>query len=195
VAVSILAHAEFATRTIDIHGTEGLKREFVEPAIRGQRIGALGVTEPDAGSDVASIRTRARRKGDEYVVNGAKTFITNGTLADFTTTAVRTGEKGAGGISLLVIPTDLPGFVKPRRLQKIGVHASDTAELAFEDCRVPARFLLGPENGGFKLIMDGFVGERLILAVICCAQMRLMWEEARRYGHERNAFGRPLLGF
>lgn len=195
VAVSVLAHAEFATKLIDHFGTPEQKELFLRPAIAGQKIGALGVTEPGAGSDVAAIRTAAVRDGDDYIVNGSKTFITNGTIADFVTTAVRTGGPGRAGISLLIVPTDAPGFSTGRRLKKLGCHASDTAELAFEDCRVPASNLLGPENGGFKLIMEGFAGERLVLSLICCTQMRLMWEEARRYGHERSAFGRPLLGF
>lgn len=195
VAVSVLAHAEFASKLIDRHGTPEQKELFLRPAIKGQRIGALGVTEPDAGSDVAAIRTTAVRDGNDYLVNGTKTFITNGTIADFVTTAVRTGGSGRGGISLLIVPTDAPGFSRGRRLKKLGCHASDTAELAFADCRVPASNLLGPVNEGFKLIMEGFAGERLVLALICCTQMRLMWEEARRYGHEREAFGRPLLGF
>lgn len=195
VAVSVLAHAEFATKVIDRAGSEELRDQFVRPAAAGERIGALGVTEPDAGSDVGAIRTRAVREGDDYVVNGAKTFITNGSIADFVTTAVRTGGAGHRGISLLVIPADAPGFRRSRRLRKLGCHASDTAELVFEDCRVPARFLVGPEHGGFKLIMQGFDGERLVLALMCCQQMRLMFEEARRYGRERSAFGQPLLGF
>ncbi len=194
VPVSVLAHAEFSTKVIDRVGTPSQKRSFLEPALRGERIGALGVTEPDAGSDVAAIRTRAFRDGDHYVVNGAKTFITNGTIADFVVTAVRTGGEGFRGISLLLIETDSPG-VTSSRLQKIGVHASDTAELAFQDCRVPAANLLGAEGEGFKIIMQGFEGERLVLAIMCCAQMRLMWEEARRYGHERSAFGHSILGF
>ena len=195
VAVSVLAHAEFATKLIDRHGTPELKERFLRPAIQGQRIGALGVTEPDAGSDVAAIRTTAVRDGNDYLVNGSKTFITNGTIADFVTTAVRTGGPGPGGISLLIVPADAPGFRRGRRLKKLGCHASDTAELGFTDCRVPASNLLGAENGGFKLILEGFAGERLVLALICCAQMRLMWEEAQRYGHQRHAFGQPLLGF
>jgi citronellyl-CoA dehydrogenase len=195
IPVSILAHAEFATKIIDRAGTPEQKETFLRPAIAGERIGALGVTEPDAGSDVGAIRTSAVKDGEHYVVNGSKTFISNGGTADFVTTAVRTGGEGHRGLSLLIIPTDTPGFSRGRRLTKIGTHASDTAELVFENCRVPARYLLGQENRGFKLIMEGFEGERLVLAVICCAQMRLMWEEARRYGHERHVFGQPILGF
>ena len=195
VPVSILAHAEFATKVLDRAGSPELREEFVRPAAAGKRIGALGVTEPGAGTDVAAIRTRARRDGDDYVLNGAKLFITNGTIADYVTVAARTGGDGYGGISLIVVPTDTKGFIRGRRLNKLGTHASDTAELAFEDCRVPARNLVGEENHGFRLIMQGFEGERLVLALIACAQMRLMWEEASKYGAERHAFGHPLLGF
>lgn len=195
VAVSVLAHAEFATKVIDRGGSAELRAEILPGAVTGKQIGALGVTEPGAGSDVGAIRTHAVRSGGDYVINGAKTFITNATTCDFVTLAVRTGGAGAGGISLIVVPGDSPGLVRGRRLEKIGTHASDTGELTFEDCRVPARYLVGEEGAGFPLIMEGFRGERLVLALICCAQMRLMWEQARRYGLERQAFGRPLLGF
>lgn len=195
VPVSLLAHAEFATVVIDRAGTPELKARLLPRAVRGEAIGALAVTEPDAGSDVAALRTRAVRDGDEYVIDGRKTFITNGGIADFVTTAVRTGGPGRGGISLLVVPTDVPGFVRGRPLRKLGTHASNTSELTFEGCRVPASHLVGPEGGGFELIVQGFVGERLVLALLACAHLRLMWEEARRYGHERRAFGGPLLGF
>lgn len=193
LAVSVMGHAEFATKVVDRGGSPELKERFVRPAAKGERIGALGVTEPDAGSDVGAIRTKAVRQGDEYVVNGSKTFITNGTIADFVTTAVRTGGPGPRGISLLVIPTDTPGFTKGRRLKKLGAHVSDTAEIAFDDCRVPARNLVGTENDGFRLIMQGFEGERLVLAIICVSQMRLMFDEAQRWGHERTIFGKPIL--
>lgn len=195
VAVSILGHAEFSVKVIDRAGTPEQKEEFVVPAMAGERIGALAVTEPGAGSDVASIATRAVRDGDDLVLNGSKTFITNAGICDFATVAARTGGPGRDGISLVLVPADTPGFIRGRRLEKIGTHASDTGELAFQDCRVPARNILGPENGGFRLILEGFEGERLVLALICCRQMRLMWDEAFRYGHEREAFGRPLLGF
>jgi len=194
VAVAAMAHAEFGTRIIEVGGSPQLKERYLRPAIAGELIGALGVTEPDAGSDVAAIRTRAVRDGDEYVINGAKTYITNGTIADFITTAVRTGGSGHGGISLVIVPADTPGLARSR-LRKIGTHSSDTAELAFSDCRVPCTNLLGQQNAGFKLIMQGFVGERLVLSLIACTQMRLMWEAAREFGRERKAFGQPLLGF
>lgn len=195
VPVSILAHAEFATKAIDRDGSDELKAEFVRPAASGERIGALGITEPDAGSDVAAIRTRAVREGGDWVINGSKTFISNGTIADFVTLAVRTGGPGRAGLSLIVVPSDARGFVRARRLKKLGTHACDTGEIAFQDCRIPVRYLLGRENHGFKSIMEGFEGERLVLAVIACAQMSLMWNEARRHGRQRKAFGEPLLGF
>ncbi len=194
VPVSLLAHAEFATKVIDHVGSPLLIEEFVRPAAAGEMIGALGVTEPHAGSDVAALRTRAVRDGDDYVINGSKVYTTNGTIADFVTTAVRTGDEGHKGISLIVIPTTTEGF-SSSRLTKLGTHASDTAEVAFHDCRVPARYLVGEENTGFVSIMKGFEAERLILALMATAQMRVMWEEARRYGHERSAFGHSLLGF
>ncbi len=193
VPVALLTHAEFATKVVERAGSDQLKEKFVRAATAGKMIGALGVTEPGAGSDVAALRTSARRDGDDYVINGSKLFITNGTIADFVTTAVRTGGEGYGGISLIVVATDTPGFDRGRRLKKIGTHASDTAELFFNDCRVPVANLLGEENAGFRWIMEGFVGERLVLSVIANSQARLMWQEAVRHGHERFAFGRPLL--
>lgn len=195
VAVSVLAHAEFATMVIDRNGSADVRRAFVGPAAAGRKLGALGVTEPDAGSDVGAIRTRAESDGDHFVVSGSKTFITNGSIADYVTTAVRTGGPGPRGISLIVIPTATPGLVVGRRLEKLGVPSSDTAELFFHDCRVPAANLVGEENAGFRYIMAGFAGERLVLALIACAQMRLMFDEARRHGLERQAFGHPILGF
>ncbi len=194
VPVAAMAHAEFATRIIERAGSDELKKEFLGPAVAGDIIGALGVTEPGAGSDVAAIRTKAVRDGDDYVINGSKTFITNGTIADFITTAVRTGGAGHGGMSLIVVPAGTKGLTR-KRLKKIGTHSSDTAELFYDDCRVPARYLLGPENGGFKPLMQGFEGERLVLSVIACAQMRLMFNAARQHGHDREIFGQTLLDF
>ncbi|MDZ7578595.1 MAG: acyl-CoA dehydrogenase family protein [Candidatus Nanopelagicales bacterium] len=195
VAVSVMVHAEFATKVIDRVGSDDLKNRFVRPAVSGSLVGALGITEPEAGSDVGAIRTRAVRVGDEYVINGSKSFITNGTIADYVTLAVRTGEPGPRGISLIIVPSDTPGLKVGRRLRKIGVPSSDTAELFFQDCHVPVANLIGEENRGFQYIMSGFEGERLVLAIIACAQMRLMFDEAREYGLQRQAFGHPLLGF
>lgn len=194
VPVAVMAHAEFATMLIDRYGSPALRARYVRGAAEGRLIGALGVSEPDAGSDVASLRTRAVRDGDAWVINGSKLYISNGTIADYITLAVRTGGPGARGISMIVVPADSKGLTR-RRLRKLGTHASDTAELFFEDCRVPAANLLGAENDGFGMIMSGFEGERLVLSVMACSHARLLFEQARAWGHERRAFGQPLLAF
>ena len=176
-------------------GTDAQKDRWVKPTLRGELVSALGITEPGGGSDVASLRTRAVRDGDHYVVNGAKTFITSGCRADFVTTAVRTGGEGHGGVSLLVIERDTPGFHVSKKLKKTGWWASDTAELTFEDCRVPAENLIGMENAGFIAIMKNFVSERLFLAGQCVAIAELAYRESLGYARERAAFGRPIIGF
>lgn len=176
-------------------GTEAQKARWVPPVLRGEWVASLAITEPSGGSDVASLRTRAVRDGDHYVVNGAKTFITSGARADLVTVAVRTGEGGHGGISLLVVERGTPGFTVGRKLKKMGWWASDTAELFFEDCRVPAENLLGDEGSGFVAIMQNFVHERVFLAAQCVAIATLALEESVRYVRERSAFGRPIAGF
>src|SRR5512138_950225 len=195
LAMGMLVHGEMAIPVIDDLGTEEQKREFLAPAIRGERIAALAISEPDAGSDVAAIRTTARRVGDDLVVNGSKMWITNGARADFLTLAVRTGGEGYGGISLLLFPTDVKGFQVSRKLEKVGNPSSDTAVLYFDECRVPAGALLGEENAGFGYVMTNFQGERLVAAVQAVAGMQLMVEDALRYGEERKAFGRPIARF
>lgn len=175
-------------------GTPEQKRRFVEPALRGQKICSLGITEPNAGSDVANLRTRAVRDGDHYIVDGAKTFITSGCRADFVTTAVRTGEGGRGGISLLVIERGTPGFSVGKKLQKTGWWASDTAELVFENCRVPRENLIGEENAGFLSIMINFAGERLGLGAQCVTIAELAYRESVSYARDRQAFGKTLMG-
>jgi acyl-CoA dehydrogenase len=165
---------------------------FVRPALAGRKIGALAVTEPDAGSDVASIRTRAVRDGDHYVVNGTKTYITSGARADFVTTAVRTGGEGHRGLSLLVIEKDAPGFTVGKRLDKVGWWCSDTAELAFSDARVPAANLVGAEGTGFRQIMEHFISERLCLAVEAYATAQRCLNLAIRWARARQAFGTRL---
>jgi acyl-CoA dehydrogenase len=167
----------------------------VAPVLAGDAIAALGITEPSTGSDVAGIRTRAVREGDHYLVNGAKTFITSGCRADFVTTAVRTGGEGHGGISLLVIERGTPGFSVSKKLHKTGWWASDTAELAFDDCRVPVANRIGEENAGFRAIMINFVAERLMLAAQCVAIAELAYRESVAYARERRAFDKPLTGF
>lgn len=176
-------------------GNDEQKRRFAAPVFAGEKIAALGITEPNAGSDVANLQTHAVRQGDHFVVNGAKTFITSGCRADFVTTAVRTGPEGHGGISLLVIEKGTPGFSVANKIRKMGWNASDTAELVFEDCRVPVENLLGEENGGFAGIMVNFQEERLSLAVMAHAAAEFAYELARDYAKHREAFKRPLTGF
>jgi acyl-CoA dehydrogenase len=170
-------------------GGEDLVERFAKPAIRGERIGSLAVTEPGAGSDVANIRTRAVKDGDHYVVNGTKTFITSGCRADFVTTAVRTGGSGYQGISLLVIED---GFTR-RRLDKMGWHCSDTAELHFDDVRVPARNLVGEENQGFALIMRQFQVERITMAVEAYATAQRALDLTVEWTRNRETFGKALI--
>ena len=175
-------------------GNADQKARFVLPVLRGEKISALAITEPGGGSDVASLRTRAVRDGDHYVVNGAKTFITSGVRADFVTTAVRTGGDGHGGVSLLVIERGTPGFSVSKKLAKTGWWASDTAELHFEECRVPVANLIGEENMGFMAIMINFATERLFLAGQCVAIAELAYRESVKYARDRKAFGRTLMG-
>jgi acyl-CoA dehydrogenase len=176
-------------------GTAAQKERFVRPVLEGKKISALAITEPSGGSDVAAVRTKAARDGDHYVLNGSKTFITSGCRADFVVAAVRTGGEGHGGVSLVVVERGTPGFEVAGKLKKTGWWASDTAELRFDDCRVPAENLIGVENGGFVAIMMNFATERLLLAGQCVAIAALAIEEARRYAKEREAFGKPLAGF
>jgi citronellyl-CoA dehydrogenase len=195
VNMALLVQSQMATPIINELGTDEQKREFLEPALKGEKIAALGVSEPGAGSDVANIKTTARRDGDDYVINGSKMWITNGTRADFITLGVRTGEAGYGGISLVTFPTDVKGFSVSKKLDKVGNLSSDTAILYFEDCRIPRRYVIGEENEGFYHIMTNFQGERLVGALTAVAGMERMVEDAIRYGNEREAFGKPLMKF
>jgi len=165
---------------------------FVRPTLAGETIAALAVTEPGAGSDVAAIHTTAGRDGDTYVVNGSKTYITSGVRADFVTTAVRTGGPGHGGISLLVLEKEMPGFRVSRRLEKMGWLCSDTAELSFTDVRAPAGNLVGGEGGGFVQLMRHFASERLGMAVQAYATAQRCLDLSVEWTKARQAFGRPL---
>jgi citronellyl-CoA dehydrogenase len=152
------------------------------------------VSEPNAGSDVAGIQTWAKKDGDDYIVNGSKTYITNGTRADFVTLLVKTNpEAGAHGCSFFLVPTSTKGYSVSKKLKKIGNHASDTAELAFEDMRIPKRYLLGEENQGFMYLMQNFQTERLIACASACAGLQISIDEAIAYGRERKAFGKPII--
>jgi len=171
-------------------------RDRVVPLVlRGEKISALAVTEPGGGSDVANLQTRAVRDGDHYRVSGSKTFITSGVRADFYTVAVRTGAPGFGGISLLLIEKGTPGFTVGRQLKKMGWWASDTAELFFDDCRVPVGNLIGAENMGFACIMGNFQSERLALALMANMTAQLALEESLKWAKEREAFGKPIGKF
>ncbi|SFM64574.1 acyl-CoA dehydrogenase family protein [Marinobacter zhejiangensis] len=168
---------------------------IVPQVLKGEKISALAITEPNGGSDVAAIKTRAVRDGDHYIVNGSKTFITSGHRADYYTVAVRTGGEGHGGISLLLIDRNTPGFTRGQKLKKMGWWASDTAELFFEDCRVPVENLIGAENAGFIAIMSNFLQERLMLTIMAYMTAQMALEESLNYSHQREAFGRPIDRF
>jgi acyl-CoA dehydrogenase len=175
-------------------GSQQQKDFYLPRILSGEDYWCQGYSEPGSGSDLASLKTRAVRDGDHYVVNGAKTFITSGCRADIVTTAVRTGGEGHGGISLLVIERGTPGFTVSKKLHKTGWWATDTAELAFEDCCVPRENLIGEENQGFLAIMLNFAVERLFLAGQCVAIAELAYRKAVEYARERSAFGKTLMG-
>ncbi|MGB6067828.1 MAG: acyl-CoA dehydrogenase family protein [Desulfomonilaceae bacterium] len=194
VAAGLMSHG-IALPPILALGNEEQKERFVPPVLRGEKIASLGVTEPGGGSDVANIRTRAVRDGGCYIVNGSKTMITSGTRADFVTMAVRTGGPGHHGLSLLVVETNSPGFSVSKKLRKMGWWASDTAELALHDVRVPVENLLGAEGSAFYGLMHNFQKERLYLALMANSTAQLALEESIKYARIREAFGKPLTGF
>ncbi len=196
VGAGLGAHTGIATPPIFKFGTPDQHERFLRPAIAGERIGALGITEPGAGSDVASIRTFARKVDGGYVVNGSKTFITNGVRADFLVCAVKTTEDGGHqGISFLILERDMPGYEVVTKLEKMGWHSSDTGELSFTDVEVPDANLLGEENRGFYLIMENFAWERLLMSLGAVGGMRRLLATAIEYAGEREAFGRPIGKF
>lgn len=176
-------------------GTEEQKQKYIPPVAAGEKIAALAVTEPGAGSDVAGISTRAERKGDHYVLNGAKTFITSGVRADFVTVLARTGPDPYKGLTFFVVERGTPGFSVSAKLKKMGWWASDTAELSFQECRIPAANRLGEEGTGFKAVMENFLHERIRLAAYGHATAEVALAEAEGYVKERRAFGRSLSDF
>lgn len=173
-------------------GSDALKARVIPPVLRGEKIMALAVTEPGGGSDVANLRTTARRVGDTYVLNGSKTFITSGMRADYYTVAVRTGEEGAGGVSLILVERGTPGFSQTP-LDKMGWWVSDTATLYFDECVVPAENLIGTEGSGFFGLMLNFNNERFALAASAYAYSKVCLEEAVAWAQQRVTFGRPLI--
>jgi alkylation response protein AidB-like acyl-CoA dehydrogenase len=196
VAAGLNAHASIALPPIFNFGTSDQKRRWLVPGIAGEKIGALGITEPGAGSDVAGITTFAERVGDGYVVNGAKTFITNGVRADFLVCACKTTKEGGhGGISFLVLEREMPGYEVAAKLEKLGWHSSDTGELSFTDVEVPAENLLGTEGAGFAQLVDNLPQERLSIAAAGVAAARAALEWTLDYVKERRAFGQPIGSF
>jgi alkylation response protein AidB-like acyl-CoA dehydrogenase len=196
LAMGVAVHTDMAMPPILAFGTEEQKREWVVPAIKGEKILCLGITEPDAGSDVAGIKTRAVADGDEYAINGAKTFITNGHRADVIVLVTKTDpDAGYDGFTLFLVPMDAPGVIREQKLEKLGMHASDTALLAFQDVRVPSSAVLGEVGKGFYHIMWELQGERLIGAAGAVAGAQAVFDRTLQYAKERTAFGRPIGHF
>src|ERR1700710_1485272 len=196
LSMGIAVHTDMATPPILQFGTEEQKQAYLVPAIKGEKISCLGITEPDAGSDVSAIRTRAVRDGDEYVINGSKTYITNGHRAHVIVLVTKTDpEAGYDGFTLFLVPMDAPGVVREKKLEKLGMHASDTALLAFQDVRVPETAVLGQFGKGFYHIMWELQGERLIGAAGCVAGAQRVFDQTLKYATERTAFGREIGRF
>lgn len=189
-------HSDIVAPYIERLGTEAQKRQWLPKAASGEVILAIAMSEPGAGSDLKAIRTTARREGDEYVINGAKTFISNGLNCDLIVVVAKTQpELGAKGVSLILVEADRAGFKKGRKLEKMGQEAADTAELFFEDVRVPASNLLGEENKGFAYLMQELAQERFIIAVGAATKLEVMLDETIRYTKERKVFGQTVFDF
>ena len=194
VPMAIMVQTDMCTPALAKHGSDYLKETFLAPAIRGEMVGAIAVTEPDAGSDVARIKTRAIRDGDDYVINGSKMYITNGTQADWICLLARTSDgDDYKGMSLIMVPTNTPGFNISRKLKKLGNHSSDTAVLAFEDMRVPLKNRIADEGKGFYYQMEQFQMERLVAAISAVSGAEKAVRDTIKYTRERQAFGKPLL--
>ncbi len=195
VNMALTVQSDITLPVLDELGTPEQKEEFLRPAIAGDRIAALGISEPGGGSDVGAIKTRAREDGDDLLITGQKLWITNGTRADFIILAVRTGEERYKGVSMVIFPTDTKGFAVGKKLHKVGNLSSDTAELFFDGCRIPKRYVLGEMGQGFYYTMTNFQGERLASALGAVAGMERALEMAIAYGKERQAFGQPVGEF
>jgi citronellyl-CoA dehydrogenase len=193
--MAIMVQAAMATPALAKHGSHELKQTYLAPVIAGEQVCSVAVSEPDAGSDVAGIRTRAVRDGDEWVINGSKLYITNGTQADWICLLARTEEGSTGfqGMSLVVVPTDTPGFSVSRKLDKLGNWSSDTAELSFDDVRVPVSNTIGEPGRGFQMQMEQFQVERLVGAYSATASAEIALRRTIEYLRVRQAFGKPLL--
>ena len=194
VSMAIAVQADMATPALAAHGSHALKEKFLAPAIRGEMVASIAVTEPDAGSDVAGIKTRAVRDGNDYIINGSKMYITNGTQADWVCLLARTSDgDNYKGMSLIIVPTDTEGFIVSKSLKKLGNHSSDTAVLAFENMRVPIENRIGEEGMGFYLQMQQFQIERLVAAIGGATGAEKAVRDTIRYTQERKAFGKPLI--
>lgn len=194
VPMGITVHTDMCTPALAEHGSHDLKQQFLAPSIRGDYVGCVAISEPDAGSDVASIRTRAVADGDDWVINGRKLYITNGTQADWVCLLARTSEGGGyRGMSLIVVPTSTPGFSVSRKLRKLGNHSSDTAELILDTVRVPKANTIGPEGMGFILQMQQFQRERLVGAILAYSSSEKIVRDTIAYTQQRHAFGAPLI--
>ncbi len=194
VTMAMLVQSDMATPVIGDLGTKEQIDEFLAPALRGEKVAALGVSEPAAGSDVAGIRTVAKRDGDDYVITGQKTFITNGTQCDFVTLLPKTNpEAGAHGCSFFLVPAKSKGFGVSKKLRKIGNHSSDTAELFLDEVRIPKRYLLGEENMGFMYLMQNFQTERLIASTSAVASGFNALERTIAFGRDRVVMGKPII--
>ena len=196
LGMAVAVQTEMATPPVFKFGTEEQKTRWLAPAIRGEQIASIAITEPDAGSDVAGITTVARRFGDEFIVSGRKTFITNGARCHWALVVTKNErERGHAGYNLLVIEKGTPGFEVSRTLKKLGMHSSDTAELLFDDCHVPASNLIGEEGEGFKQLMWELQGERMITAAGAIAGANRVFEYTMEYARNRQAFGQPISNF
>jgi citronellyl-CoA dehydrogenase len=194
VPMAIAVHTDMATPSLARYGSPDLKSRYLAPALRGEQVAAVAVTEPDAGSDVAAIQTRAVRDGDDWIINGSKLYVTNGAQADWLCLLVRTGdERGYRGMSQVVFPTDTPGFHVSRTLLKLGNHSSDTAELAFVDAHVPVANTIGDIGRGFQQQMQQFQNERLIASYMAVGQCDAAIARTLDYLRQRRAFGKPLV--
>jgi alkylation response protein AidB-like acyl-CoA dehydrogenase len=197
IAASLMVQSGLSTQPIYRYGSEEQKEKFLMPAIKGEKIAAFALTEPDAGSDAASIKTRASRDGDHYVLNGTKIFTTNGPICDFATVAAYTDPSKRGeGISLFIVEKDTPGFSASRKLDKVGNRSIETGELVFEDCRVPAKNLIGEkEGGGFNMIADTLISGRITYGGRCTGTAQAAYELTVEYAKQRVQFGKPIVSY
>ena len=193
LGMAVGVQTDMATPPVLKFGTEEQKQNYLVPAIKGEKVACLGITEPNAGSDVQNVQTWAKRDGDDWIINGSKIFITNGIRADFITLVVRTDRgRGFDGVTLFLVDCNTPGFIRSRKLEKVGMLASDTAELTFEDMRVPGNAVLGEVGQGFYNIMWELQGERMIGAAGAIAGAQLTFDATLEYAKQREAFGKPI---